>query len=102
MSQNDSELVSWNPAAGSITTTMLHSCQMMNPRNSAKIDQPRLRRAMARPDAAQNVGFSAFQPSIQRPGRWVSATGASAGAVVRDGAAVSVIDGVSVVVMAPP
>ena len=35
---------------------MLHSCQTEKPRNSAKIDGHRLRRATARPFSAQNVG----------------------------------------------
>ena len=49
MSQKIWLLSSANPAVGSRTATMLQSCQMTKPRNSAKIDHFRLRDAMARP-----------------------------------------------------
>ena len=98
MSQNSWGLVSSKPAAGSITTTMLHSCQMMNPRNSAKIDQPRFRRAIGRPSASQKAESSGFQPSTHRPGRRVRVTPD----VTDAGAAASVSEDVTVVVMAPP
>src|SRR6478752_5900899 len=95
ISQNASELVNANPASGSITTTMLHSCQTMKPRNSAKIDQPRFRRATERPSDCQKSESSGSQPSIQLPGlrvrvvEPVAATSAPAG-------------GVTVVVIASP
>lgn len=92
ISQNASELDRVNPAPGSITTTIDQSCQMMKPRNSAKIDQPRLRRAMGRPSLCQNFGSSGSHPSIQRPARWTStvpsrdagAAGAAVGDVVAE------------------
>ena len=59
---------------------MLHSAQTANPRNSAKIDRPEVA-AGDRPGrrTAHWPPSSGFQPSIQRPGRWVS------GAAVEDG-----------------
>ncbi len=71
MSQKVWPMSKVKPAAGSCTTTMLHSCQTMNPRNSAKIDHFRLRLAMARPTRFHWLVSSAFQPSIHRPGRCV-------------------------------
>ncbi len=49
MSQKISPVLRSKPAAGSVTATIDQSCQTTKPRNSAKIDQRRLRRAMARP-----------------------------------------------------
>ncbi len=49
ISQNACVSVSRKPAAGSITTVIDHSCQTTKPRNSQKIDQRRLRPAIARP-----------------------------------------------------
>src|SRR6187431_3721669 len=95
MSQNSSELDRVNPAAGSMTTTMLHSCQMMKPRNSAKIDHWRLRRAIGRPSDSQNPESSGFQPSTHRPGRRVRVTPD----VTETDAAASVVEGVTVLVM---
>src|SRR6476469_9238094 len=69
MSQKISEVEKVKPAAGSWTTTMDHSCQTTKPRNSAKMDQFRLRRAMARPAASHCSLSSASQLAIQRPGR---------------------------------
>src|SRR3954453_7611152 len=69
MSQKMSEVEKVKPAAGSWTTTMDHSCQTTKPRNSAKMDQLRLRRAMARPAVSHCSLFSASQLAIQRPGR---------------------------------
>ncbi len=92
ISQKDSVVVSAKPAAGSITTTMLHSCQTMKPRNSAKIDQRRLRRAIARPCEAQKAASSGFQPSIHRPGRRVGDVGGVAvSGVVLVGAVLRVV-----------
>ena len=51
---------------------MLHSCQTEKPRNSAKIDGHRLRRATRRPFAAQNDASSGSQSSIHRPRRGAS------------------------------
>src|SRR3954466_9176787 len=83
ISQKICEVSNAKPAFGSCTTTMLQSCQTMKPRNSAKIDQPRLRRAIEAPAAAHWVAFSGCQPSIHRPARWTSgASGASPSAVV--------------------
>ena len=73
ISQNDSAVVSSKPADGSITTTMLHSCQTTKPRNSAKIDQPRFRLAIRLPWDCQNAGSSGVHPSSQRPGLIVGA-----------------------------
>src|SRR5690606_22839995 len=67
-----------NPAAGSDTTTIDHSCQTTKPRNSAKIDQPRFRRAMARPWPSHCTWSSGFQWSIQRPGLVTSAAAGAA------------------------
>src|SRR5689334_18428304 len=77
MSQKISEVLNVNPAAGSWTTTIDHSCQTTKPRNSAKMDQLRLRRAMERPCDSHWCLFSASQLAIQRPGR-SSRAGASA------------------------
>ncbi len=74
MSQNVCAVSKRNPAAGSETTTMDQSCQMTNPRNSAPIDQRRLRAAIAAPPFSPLDGVSAsIQPSIparpwRRPG----------------------------------
>ena len=65
-----------NPAAGRETTTMLQSCQITKPRNSAKIDHRRLRAAIRFPPPSHCSGSSAFQLSIQRPGR-IDSAGAS-------------------------
>ena len=91
MSQKISRGAEVKPAAGSWTTTMDQSCQTTKPRNSAKMDQFRLRRAMERPAVSHCSLFSAFQLAIQRPGlvaRAVAAGGARAastcgGAVLR-------------------
>src|SRR6478609_7043288 len=69
ISQKISEVLKVNPAAGSWTTTMDHSCQTTKPRNSAKMDQLRLRRAIERPWDSHWCLFSASQLAIQRPGR---------------------------------
>src|SRR5215218_816326 len=69
ISQKISEVESVKPAAGSWTTTMDQSCHTTKPRNSAKIDQLRLRRAMVRPADSHCSLFSATQLAIQRPGR---------------------------------
>ena len=71
-SQNIWSTVRVKPTPFSWGTTMLHRAQTAKPRNSAKIDQPRLRRAVGRPTEVHWSGFSGSQPSIQRPGRWVS------------------------------
>src|SRR5687768_16655304 len=93
MSQKISDVVKVNPAAGSWTTTMDQSCQTTKPRNSAKMDQFRLRRAMVRPADSHCSLFSASQLAIQRPGR-NSRTGASVvrvepGCALADAATVS-------------
>src|SRR5919112_736010 len=69
ISQKISDVEKLNPAAGSWTTTMDQSCHTTKPRNSAKIDQLRLRRAMVRPADSHCCLFSASQLAIQRPGR---------------------------------
>src|SRR4029450_627509 len=51
---------------------MLHNCHTEKPRNSAKIDGHRLRRASRRPFVVQNALSSGSQASIQRPGRGAS------------------------------
>src|SRR6059058_3331143 len=81
ISQKISEVLKVNPAAGSWTTTMDHSCHTTKPRNSAKMDQFRLRRAMERPLDSHCSLFSASQLAIQRRGR-NSRAGASAVRVV--------------------
>ena len=80
MSQKISPVLRSNPAAGSVTATIDHSCQTTNPRNSAKIDQRRLRRAMARPSVAHCTSFSGSQLSIHRPGLVASAGASVSGA----------------------
>src|SRR5215207_3787276 len=52
-SQNSWPVVSENPASLSLTATTLQSCQTEKPRNSAKIEKPRLRRATRAPVSAQ-------------------------------------------------
>src|ERR671910_2138871 len=54
------------PAAGRLTTTMLHSDQMEKPRFSTKIEKTRFRQATRRPVRAQNVSSSGRQSEIQR------------------------------------
>ena len=61
---------------------MLQSAQTAKPRNSAKMDRPRFRRAITRPTEAHWPSSSGFQPSIQRPGRRVSGAASSTGAVL--------------------
>jgi hypothetical protein len=86
MSQKISPVVNSKPAAGRETTTTDQSCQTTNPRNSAKIDQRRLREATPLPSASHWAVSSGSHPSIQRPGRRVMpeplAAGAVCGAVV--------------------
>src|SRR6187431_1582752 len=67
MSQNVWVMSKVKPAAGSCTTTIPHSCQTMKPRNSAKIDQRRLRVATARPPPSHCSAFSGSQFSMLRP-----------------------------------
>src|SRR5690349_8504719 len=69
ISQKISDVEKVKPAAGSWTTTMDQSCHTTKPRNSAKMDQFRLRRAMERPADSHCSLFSASQLAIQRPGR---------------------------------
>src|SRR6476661_7244085 len=70
ISQKISLVENLKPAEGSWTTTIDHSCQTTKPRNSAKMDQFRLRRAIERPVDSHCSLFSASQLAIQRPGRW--------------------------------
>ncbi|CAH0327316.1 hypothetical protein SRABI128_05982 [Microbacterium sp. Bi128] len=70
ISQKISLVENLKPAEGSWTTTIDHSCQTTKPRNSAKMDQFRLRRAIERPADSHCSLFSASQLAIQRPGRW--------------------------------
>jgi len=72
-SQNISLTLRSKPTPLSCGTTMLQSAQTAKPRNSAKMDSQRLRRAMGRPVVAHWVGFSGSHPSIHRPGRCSSA-----------------------------
>src|SRR5690606_30986243 len=95
MSQNVCPTSNAKPAAGSEITTIDQSCQTTNPRNSAKIDQRRLRLAMRRPPDSHCPSSSASQPSIHRPALKVSEPTAVTGAV--RGAA-----GESIVVMGSP
>src|SRR5215207_1725450 len=69
ISQKISDVEKVKPAAGSWTTTMDQSCHTTKPRNSAKMDQYRLRFAMERPVDSHWSLFSASQLPIQRPGR---------------------------------
>jgi hypothetical protein len=71
-SQNSWSVEYPKPARGIETTTMLHSCHTEKPRNSAKIEGHRFRRAIARPFPAQNEESSGSQTSIQRPRRGAS------------------------------
>ena len=89
MSQKIWLLSSVKPASGIRTTTMLHSCQITNPRNSAKIDQTRFRLAIARPGPSHCARFSGSHPSIQRPRRWTRPV--SSGAAVVPTAASGVV-----------
>jgi hypothetical protein len=59
---------------------MLQSCQPTTPWNSAKIDQFRFRRAIARPWEDHWAVSSGFQWSIQRPGRVARAGAVDSGA----------------------
>jgi len=96
-SQNIWSTVSAKPALFSCGTTMLHRAHTANPRNSAKIDQIRLRRAMSRPSWIHWSRCSGFQFSIQRPGRWTSAPSARwVKAGVRDVVGVGVCSGCDV------
>src|SRR5215207_6035200 len=54
------------PAAGRLTTTMLHSDQTEKPRFSTKIEKARLRQATRRPVRAQKLSSSGRQSAIQR------------------------------------
>ena len=94
MSQKISPVPRSNPAFGSVTATIDHSCQTTNPRNSAKIDQRRLRRAMARPSVAHCTSSSGSQWSIHRPGLVASAgvvgLGGSGGGATCGGAVLTV------------
>ena len=92
------ELVRVNPAPGSITTTMLHSCQMMKPRNSAKIDQRRLRWAIERPVVVPESGVL-WIPAVDPP---TGAVGQDDRGVVRGGSGVRGGGGAHGVVMATP
>ena len=80
MSQKISPVLRSNPASGSVTATIDHSCHTTKPRNSAKIDQLRLRRAIGRPTVSHWVSSSGFQWSIQRPGRVARACVVGSGA----------------------
>src|SRR5688500_13436097 len=80
MSQKISDVLKVKPAPGSWTTTMDQSCQTTKPRNSAKMDQLRLRRAIERPWDSHWCLFSASQLAIQRPGRTSRAGASMAGA----------------------
>src|SRR5690349_23695048 len=80
MSQKTSPVPRSKPAAGRVTATMLQSCQTTKPRNSAKIDQFRFRRAIARPWDDHWAVSSGFQWSIQRPGRVARAGAVDSGA----------------------
>src|SRR5919199_2786322 len=53
------------PMAGKRAATMLNNCQTENPKNSAKIEKTRLRRAIYLPSLSQNALSSGFQFSIQ-------------------------------------
>lgn len=53
------------PIAGSRAATMLNNCHTENPRNSAKIEKTRLRRATRLPPFSQNSLSSGFHFSIQ-------------------------------------
>src|SRR5437762_1414374 len=64
-SWNSWSVVKGKPACGSLVATMLQSSQIEKPRCSAKIDQMRLRRAMALPLDCQNFSSSGFQSEIQ-------------------------------------
>ena len=77
MSQNDLAGLEVEARLGQRDGHDAPDCQTTKPRNSAKIDQRRLRRAMLRPADAHWVSSSGSQWSIQRPGR-----NARAGAVV--------------------
>ena len=91
MSQNASELLKAKPAAGSITTTMLHSCQTMKPRNSAKIDQREValgdRAARGLPEGGV-LGIPAIDPATGAVGECDGAGGAWCGGICADGVVV--------------
>ncbi len=53
------------PMTGKSAATMLNNCQTENPRNSAKIEKSRLRRAIRFPSLSQNALSSGFHFSIQ-------------------------------------
>src|SRR3954451_10077851 len=64
VSQNFSD--SDSPAS-TLSTTIVHSTQMLKPMCSAKIEKIRFLRAIRLPSAAQNGGSSGSQRSIDRP-----------------------------------
>jgi hypothetical protein len=53
------------PISGKRAATMLNNCHTENPKNSAKIEKIRLRRAVYLPSLSQNSLFSGFHFSIQ-------------------------------------
>src|ERR671916_85907 len=64
-SQKSSFGLKVKPMAGNNAATMLNNCQTENPKNSAKIEKTRLRRATYLPLLSQNALSSGFQLSIQ-------------------------------------
>src|SRR5215217_4884524 len=64
-SQKSSFGLKAKPIAGSNAATMLNNCQTENPKNSAKIENTRLRRATYLPSPSQNSLSSGSHFSIQ-------------------------------------
>src|SRR5579862_1536955 len=71
-SWNSWSVVKWNPTLGSLVAVTLQISQMEKPMFSARMDQTRLRRAIARPPLFQKVSSSGSHFSIHVDSRAIS------------------------------